>query len=159
MSAAFTGPVEGGPIESKIALDMVKRSVPFIPVLLIISALVWGQNGAISAAVAIAIVLINFLLAAAMLAWAARISVAAIMGAALFGYLLRLVLIAAVVLPLRNQSWFAVWPLGITLVVSHLGLLLWELRHVSISFSQPGVKPSKRSTRMSSSVTKSRSES
>jgi hypothetical protein len=167
----LTGPVEGGPIESKIALDMVKRSIPFIPIMLIISALVWGRNGAISAAVAIAVVLVNFLLAAAMLAWAARISVGAIMGAALFGYLLRLVLIAAVVLPLRSQSWFAVWPLGITLVVSHLGLLLWELRHVSISFSQPGVKPSKRDARraarataqatssLEQSVTNTRSES
>jgi hypothetical protein len=160
MANTFTGPVAGGAIESKIAIDMVKRSIPFIPVVLIISALVWGKNGAISAGVAVAIVLVNFLLAAAMLAWAARISVAAIMGAALFGYLLRLVLIAAVVLPLRNQSWFAVWPLGITLVVSHLGLLLWELRHVSISFSEPGVKaPKPRKSRMSSSVTSTRSES
>jgi hypothetical protein len=149
----LTGPVEGGPIESKIAIDMVKRSIPFIPIMLIISALVWGRNGAISAAVAISVVLVNFLLAAAMLAWAARISVGAIMGAALFGYLLRLVLIAAVVLPLRSQSWFAVWPLGITLVVSHLGLLLWELRHVSISFSQPGVKPSKRDARRAAQAT------
>jgi hypothetical protein len=159
VSSPFTGPVEGGAIESKIALDMVKRSVPFIPVMLIISALVWGKNGAISAAVAIAIVLINFLLAAAMLAWAARISVSAIMGAALFGYLLRLVLIAAVVLPLRNQSWFAVWPLGITLVVSHLGLLLWELRHVSIKFSQSGAVPSGRRRAVSVTNTVSRSES
>jgi hypothetical protein len=142
MSASMTGPVAGGAIESKIALDMVKRAVPLIPVVLVLSALVWGRDGAISAGVALAVVLVNFLLAAAMLGWAARISVAAVMGAALFGYLLRLVLIAAVVLPLRSQPWFEALPLGITLVVSHLGLLLWELRHVSISFSAPGVKPS-----------------
>jgi hypothetical protein len=155
-TAPSMGPVAGDAIESKIALDMVKRSVPFVPVMLLLSALLWGRNGALSAGLAIALVLTNFLLAAAMLGWAARISVTAVMGAALFGYLLRLVLIAAVVLPLRNQSWFSPWPLGITLVVSHLGLLLWELRHVSISFSQPGVKPSSRRGRTpSSSATRS----
>ncbi len=158
-SPMLSGPVEGGAIESKIALDMVRRSVPFIPFMLLISGLIWGRNGAISAGVAIAIVLANFLLAAAMLGWAARISVTAVMGAALFGYILRLVVIAAVVLPLRSASWFRVWPLGITLVITHLGLLLWELRHISISFSQPGVKPSQRSNRRSRKTSSSPSTS
>jgi hypothetical protein len=157
-TTAFTGPVEGGAIESKIALDMVRRSLPFIPAMLLLSALIWGRNGAISAAVAIAIVLANFLLAAAMLGWAARISVSAIMGAALFGYILRLVVIAAVVLPLRSAAWFEAWPLGITLVVSHLGLLLWELRHISLSFSQPGVKTRQVATSHSVTSTATRSE-
>ena len=71
-SPMMSGPVEGGAIESKIALDMVRRSLPFIPFMLLISALIWGKNGAISAAVAIAVVLANFLIAAAMLGWAAR---------------------------------------------------------------------------------------
>jgi hypothetical protein len=155
------GPVGGGQVESQIALDMVRRSLPFIPVVLLLSALVWGRNGAISAGLALAVVLVNFLLAAATLSWAARISVGAVMGAALFGYLLRLVLIAAVVLPLRNQSWFEPVPLGITLIVTHLGLLLWELRHVSISFSQPGVKQSAKRSRASANHTSTtdRSES
>jgi hypothetical protein len=162
MSAAASpsmGPLPGEAIESKIALDMVKRSVPFVPVLLLLSALIWGRDGAISAGLALALVLTNFLLAAALLGWAARISIGAIMGAALFGYLLRLVLIAAVVLPLRNQPWFSPWALGVTLVVSHLGLLLWELRHVSIKFSQSGVAPSGRHRSVSVNNTVSRSES
>lgn len=159
-SPMLSGPVEGGAIESKIAIDMVKRSLPFIPFMLLASGLIWGKDGAISAGVAIAVVLANFLLAAAVLGWAARISVTAVMGAALFGYILRLVVIAAVVLPLRSASWFKPWPLGITLVVTHLGLLLWELRHISISFSQPGVKPPSPRRRKSSSVanTATRSE-
>jgi hypothetical protein len=151
------GPVAGGAIESKIAIDMVKRALPLMPVVLLLSALVWGRNGAISAGFALVIVMVNFLLAAAVLGWAARISVGAVMGAALFGYLFRLVLIAAVVLPLRTQSWFERVPLGITLVVTHLGLLLWELRHISLSFSQPGVKASSLGRR--SSTTTNRSES
>jgi hypothetical protein len=157
VSPMMSGPVAGGAIESKIALDMVKRSLPFIPVMLILSAVIWDKNGAISSAVAIAVVLANFLLAAALLGWAAKISVGAVMGAALFGYLLRLVLIAAVVLPLRSQSWFSAWPLGITLVVTHIGLLFWELRHVSIKFSQSGVTP--RESRRTKSVTNTHSRS
>jgi hypothetical protein len=164
-SPSLHGPVAGGPIESKIALDMVRRGAPFVPVLLMLSAFVWGKNGAISAAVAIALVFFNFLLAAAMLGWAAKISAAAVMGAALFGYLLRLIIIGAVVLPLRDAAWFRVWPLGITLVVTHLGLLMWELRHVSISFSEPGVKPRQsggkfsRKSSVKNTVTNTRSES
>jgi hypothetical protein len=157
-ASPYSGPVAGGPIESKIALDMVRRGLPFVPVLLILSALMWGKNGAMSAGVAIALVFFNFLTSAATLGWAAKISPAALMGAAMFGYLFHLIVIAAVVLPIRHFSWVRVWPLGITLIVTHLGLLLWELRHVSISFSEPGVKPRKSSS-ASNTVSTTRSES
>ncbi len=140
-ASSFNGPVAGGPIESKIAVDMVRRGLPFVPVLLMLSAFVWGKNGAYSAAVAIALVFFNFLTSAVTLGWAAKISPAALMGAAMFGYLFHLIVIAAVILPIRHASWVRLWPLGITLIVTHLGLLLWELRHVSINFSEPGVKP------------------
>ena len=32
-------------------------------------------------------------------------------------------------------------PLGLTLIVTHLGLLIWETRHVSASLAYPGLKP------------------
>jgi hypothetical protein len=161
-ASPFSGPVAGGPIESKIAVDMVRRGLPFVPVLLILSALMWGKNGAFSAAVAIALVMFNFLMSAVTLGWAAKISPAALMGAAMFGYLFHLIVIAAVVLPIRHLSWVKVWPLGITLIVTHLGLLLWELRHVSISFSAPGVKPRKSSSAsntVNTNISTNRSES
>jgi hypothetical protein len=31
--------------------------------------------------------------------------------------------------------------LGITVIVTHLGLLFWELRYVSASLAFPGLKP------------------
>ena len=31
--------------------------------------------------------------------------------------------------------------LGTTLVVTHLGLLFWEMRYVSLSLAHPGLKP------------------
>jgi len=32
-------------------------------------------------------------------------------------------------------------PLGLTLVATHLGLLIWEARYVSLSLAFPGLKP------------------
>ena len=36
--------------------------------------------------------------------------------------------------------------LGLTIIVTHLGLLFWELRYVSASLAFPGLKPSPAST-------------
>jgi hypothetical protein len=132
---------DGGPaVEKNIAIDMIKRSIVFIPVLLIAGALFGGPKGVSSTAYAIVVVLANFLLAAMMLSWAARISFAALGAAALFGYLLRLGLITIAVLAVRNQGWVSIVILGVMLVVTHLGLLFWELRFVSLSLSEPGVR-------------------
>ena len=60
---------------------------------------------------------------------------------ALFGFLIRLGLISGAVLLVQHQSWVRPWPLGVTLVVSHLGLLLWETKYVSASLAFPGLKP------------------
>jgi hypothetical protein len=63
------------------------------------------------------------------------------MGVALFGYIVRLGLMATAVLLVHNAGWFSAWPLGLTLIVTHLGLLLWELRYVSASLAFPALKP------------------
>src|SRR3546814_12403245 len=76
-----------------------------------------------------------------MLATAARISYGALMGAALFGFLIRLALVSAAVLLVRDAGWVEPVALGLTLVVAHLGLLFWELRFVSISLAHPDLKP------------------
>jgi putative NIF3 family GTP cyclohydrolase 1 type 2 len=46
------------------------------------------------------------------------------------------------VLVVRDAGWFAAVPLGLTLIVTHLGLLFWELKYVSASLAFPGLKPS-----------------
>lgn len=128
--------------EADIALDLAKRGVWVAPVLIGLSALGWGVDGALSAAFAVAVVITNFLLSAAMLAGAGRISVGFVMGAALFGYILRLGLITAAVLLIKDFAWVELVPLGLTLVITHLGLLLWETKYVSASLAYPGLKPS-----------------
>lgn len=143
-AAAVTTRLDGPAVEREIAGDMAKRGLPAIPVLLIAAAVGWGFDGAASAGYAVAIVLLNFTLSAALLAWTARISLGLLMGTALFGYLIRLGLIALAVLAVKDAAWVELWPLGLSLIVTHLGLLLWELRYVSASLAFPGLKPTAR---------------
>jgi hypothetical protein len=86
-------------------------------------------------------VVANFLVSAAMLAWTAKISISLMMGTALFGYLMRLGLIFLAVWVVRDASWVELVPLGLTIVVTHLGLLFWEMRYVSATLAFPGLKP------------------
>jgi len=132
---------EGPDVERQVAADLVRRALPVAPVFVAAGGLIWGWAGAVSAGYAIVLVLANFLSSAALLAWAARTSLAWLMGVALFGYLARLVLITAAVLAISGQSWFSPIPLCATLVLTHLGLLIWETRYVSASLAYPGLKP------------------
>ncbi|HVF74411.1 MAG TPA: ATP synthase subunit I [Acidimicrobiales bacterium] len=143
MSAAVTTRDDGPAVEREIVTDMVKRGLPAVPVLLILGAAGWGFDGVVSTAYAIAIVVANLILSSAILAWSARISLGLLMGAALFGYLIRLGLIALAVLAVKDMGWVELWPLGLALIVTHLGLLLWEMRYVSASLAFPGLKPRK----------------
>jgi branched-subunit amino acid transport protein AzlD len=133
--------LDGPPVEQQLAKDMLRRALPAAPVLVVLASIPWGVHGALSSAFAIALVLANFALSAALLSWTARISLGLLMGTALFGYLVRLGLIAGAVIAVHNLSWFSAWPLGLTLIVTHLGLLLWEMRFVSASLAFPGLKP------------------
>lgn len=144
--AAVSTPRPDEAPEQAVARDIVKRALPVAPVLVGLAALAWGAAGAASAAYAVLIVVVNFLLAAWVLATAARINEIVLMAAALFGYLLRLALVAAAVLPVKDAGWVEPTALGLTLVVTHLGLLLWELRYVSASLAHPGLKPSASTT-------------
>jgi hypothetical protein len=127
--------------ERDIARDLVKRGLPMVPVLMLVMALPWGVDGALSAAFAAGVVLVNFLFAAAVLTWAGRISLAFLMGAALFGYLIRLAVVFAAVMLVKDASWVELWPLGLALIITHLGLLFWETRYVSASLAFPGLRP------------------
>jgi hypothetical protein len=141
----MAAPVAGPAVEQQVAHDMVRRSLPAIPVLVALGALGWGINGALSTAFAVGLVLANFALAAAMLSWAARISLSMLMIAALAGFLVRLGLITIVVLLVKDLAWVELIPLGLAIIVTHLGLLLWETRYVSASLAFPGLKPAKES--------------
>jgi hypothetical protein len=124
----------------QVAVDMAKRAKWLLPLTFVVGGF-WGIDGILSAGYALIIVVVNFLLAAWMLSAAGRISFALMAGAALFGYLIRLGLIFLAVMLVRDASWVEMVPLGIMLIVTHLGLLFWELRYVSGSMAFPGLKP------------------
>ncbi len=139
---ADTFTADPGPaVEAQVAADMARRMLPVLPILVLVAGLIWGVDGAISAALAVVLVLGNLALSAALLGWAARISLALLMAAALGGFILRLVLLTAVVYAVKDQGWVDIVALGITLIVTHLGLLVWETRHVSASLAYPAMKP------------------
>jgi hypothetical protein len=50
-------------------------------------------------------------------------------------------LVSAAIFFVRNLSWVELLPLGLTIIISHIGLLFWELRYVSLTLAFPGLKP------------------
>ena len=127
--------------EAEITRDIVKRGLIVAPVLIGASWLIWGSAGAWSSAYGLGLVLCNFMIAAGLVATTARISYALMMAATLFGYILRLGIIALAVMLVRNETWVNLMALGLTLIVTHLGLLFWEMRYVSASLAFPGLRP------------------
>ena len=141
---AFTmGGLTGPAPEVAVSTDIIKRGVLVAPVLIAICGLIWGLAGAASSAYAIAIVLLNFALAALLISVTVRISLGLMMGAVLFGYLIRLGLIFLAVLLVKDAGWISLPALGATIIVTHLGLLVWEMKYVALSLAHPGLKPSR----------------
>jgi hypothetical protein len=128
-------------IESRIAVDLARRAVLAAPILMVGVGVWRGFDAAAAVALALALIVANFLVAAAALGWAARTSPNLLMGVALFGFLARLALITAVGVGIKALD-IVDWPVFcITLVAGYLGLLFWELRSVSLSLASPGLKP------------------
>lgn len=133
----------------QVGLDMVKRGAIIAPVAIIIGTLIWGADGAASVSLGLGLVLVNVWLSAYIIAVTARISFAALAGGAMFGFLIRLGIITAAVLLVRNETWVDLVALGVTIIISHLGLLFWELRYISASLAYPGLKPGRALARTS----------
>ena len=133
--------------ELEIAGDLARKSVVVAVVLIAASALIWGLDGALSSAYSVVLVVLNFFAAAALIGWGARHGDAGLMGAVLGGYIARLGVLTVAILLVKDASWVERAPLFITLLVTHLGLLLWETRSVSLSLAYPGLKPKESATR------------
>jgi hypothetical protein len=142
-AAAAVSPadLQGGAPELDVALDLAKRALPVGVVLIAVSAIGWQLHGVLTTGFAVGVVVLNFLAAAALMAWAARISLGMLMGAVLIGYIVRMSIVALAVFAVKDESWVVLPLLGFTLVLTHLGLLFWETRHLSVSLAYPGLKP------------------
>lgn len=126
---------------AEVARDMVRRGLLVLPPVVGGAWLMAGTDVAISIGYGIVLVLVNFLLSAYLLAGAARISLGLVASVALGGYVMRLALIFMAVWIVRETSWVRMVPLGVTIIATHLGLLVWELRHVSATLAHPGLRP------------------
>lgn len=135
--------LEGPSPEVEVSTDMIKRGLIVAPVIIAVCTVIWGGDGAWSSAYAIAIVLANFALAAAIISLTARISLGLMLGGILFGYLIRLGLIFLAVWLVKDASWVSLPALGTTIIVTHLGLLFWELKYVAMTLAHPGLKPAR----------------
>ena len=139
----MSAPVAVEPVapESDIARHLARRAVLVAPVFLVGGLIGWGPTGLFSAALGLVLVAVNFRLGAAIITRATQISINALYGAVLGGYVARLGLMTAVVLVVKAGGWLATVPFAITLLVTHLGLLVWESRHVALTLAAPGRRP------------------
>ena len=141
VQSMLTAKPVGEATEVEISIDMIKRGLIAAPALIAVCGVIWGANGAWSSAYAIAIVLVNFALSAAIIAVGSRISYAALLGGVLFGYLFRLALIFLAVWVVKDTSWISMPAVGVSIIVTHFELLVSQLKYVAISLAYRGLKP------------------
>lgn len=137
----FLTRLEGPSPAAEVARDIVRRGLWVAPVMMGIGAAIWSTDGFFSVGYGIVLILANFALAAAIIATTSRISLSLMMAGVLFGFLIRLGVIFVAVYLVRDAGWMNMVALGLTIIVTHLGLLFWELRYVSASLAYPGLKP------------------
>ncbi|MBX3381076.1 MAG: ATP synthase subunit I [Phycisphaeraceae bacterium] len=128
-------------IESTIAHDLAKKCALVAPIVVLGLGIWRGPDAALGAALALAIVVVNFLAAAWILGWTARHAPHALTGVALMSFLVRLGIITALGAGIKALD-VVDWPaFCFTLIGSYLVLLFWELRSVSLTLAYPGLKP------------------
>jgi hypothetical protein len=128
-------------VEREVAVDLAKRVAMISPAVLLVAFVVSGADGLAGAAIALVVVAANFLVGALSLQWAGRRGPTALAVTAVGGFLVRMAIVLGVILLVQDVV-NVYWLLGV-LVVTHVGLLIWESRHLSISLGAPGLKPSR----------------
>jgi len=127
--------------ERRVADDLVRKAILVAPALVLVVGLVRGVDGAVGAAIALVLVAANFTASSALISWFSRLGVGALAGAVMLGYALRLLVLFVAVVLLRELAWVDVPALVVVLAGTHLGLLFWETRSVSLTAAFPGLRP------------------
>ncbi len=111
---------------------MIRRAIApgavAVPVAYLIAALLGGPATGVSAAIGVVVVLANFAAHGWSLAWASRISIAAVQAVALGGFVLRMGVFVGMLFLLNAMPWFSPLAFGIAVVPGTLGLLVFEAR-------------------------------
>ena len=127
--------------EGQVARHLARHAMLVAPVVVLGAGVLRGVDGGLSAAIGLALVAVNFLAAAAILTWAAPRGVGAIYGAIFGGFFGRLAVLTGIVFALEPVSFIDIPVLVLTIAVTHLALLFWETRYVSLTLAAPGLKP------------------
>jgi hypothetical protein len=128
--------------ERDIAFDLLRRGALVAPLGIVLGAVTAGRAGAIGVALGIAVVLFNFLVAGALQSWAATKGSPGLLGGTVLGsVLLRFVVVIVALVLAGHASFLNLTCFGLALVVSHLGLLIWEAKSVRLQLAFPGLKP------------------
>ncbi len=114
-------------VEIKLARHTVARAIYPGPIFIAVFWLTRGWDGAWSAALGVVVVVLNVLLAGAILSISARISLAAYHAAALIGFFLRLGLLTLTMLLIAEFAPVDRLAFGITAVVTYLILIGAEM--------------------------------
>lgn len=112
--------------------ELVRRALPFfLPAAILafaIGAATVGREAGYSAAVAIAIVAVNFVANGLSLAWAAGVSPIAIYAVGLGGFVARLVVFAVAMIALTTADWFSARAFIAAFVPATMVLLAFEMK-------------------------------
>lgn len=127
--------------ESRIAGHMARHALIVAPIVILACGLLRGVDGAISAAIGLALVTLNFFISARLIAWGADRGPAFLQGAVLGGFIVRLFALTLIVLGLEQLSFTDLPVLVLTIAITHIALLMWETRSVSLTLGAPGLKP------------------
>ena len=128
-------------IEREIAVDLAKKAAIITPIVVIGLGLWRGPDAALGAFLALALVVVNFLASAWILGWTAKHAPHALAGVAMLSFLGRLVIITVIGAGIKQLDVVDFPVFAITLVVSYLALLFWEMRSISLTLAYPGLKP------------------
>ncbi|HEX9642793.1 MAG TPA: hypothetical protein VGC11_02185 [Acidimicrobiia bacterium] len=132
VQAAYRAPSPlATPVEAILARHIVARAIVVGPLVVAVAWLFGGTRGAASAAGGVVVVVVNFVVSGALMSRAARASLRAYHAAALFGFLVRLVLISLTMLAVAALFDVDRGAMGIGAVVAYLVLLTWEALAVS----------------------------
>lgn len=143
VTAPFAGSAN---VEHEIVTDLVRRGLFAAPVIIVVAGVARGWHGLVSAALAVLVVLLNYTIAAVMMTRAKDNGPVALGVAATVGFVIRMVIVVTALLLLRHQPWIDLVVFGIVLVATHLGLLAWESKYLSISLAAPGLRPAQTTT-------------
>jgi hypothetical protein len=120
---------------------MARHALVVGPVVVLACGIFRGVDGAISAAVGLALVALNFFVSARLIAWGADRGAAFLQGAVLGGFVLRLAALLGIVLLLEPVDFIDIPVLVLTIAITHIALLVWETKYVSLTLAAPGLKP------------------